>query len=182
MNRRNFFGWLLGAFGAVVALIRVPKSTGAEPEVLDTKEKVYRWLAQVEREIGVDPVLGQTARCPTEAAYLTFCNDRSRPPFKPGGRNSSKEAWSSWAKGFEVYLRHKKGKLYWRTKPELHHEMVYAPGKYMVYARAVIDNGQAPQWKGHYRDTFFEDTRWKHQPRSYRFSVSQEKLDSLIGF
>lgn len=98
----------------------------------DTKEAVYKYLAALEAEMGVSPVIGDRALCEaTGTLYEEVVLDRDRPgevwglpDDPPYNRRAERfgtpeEAWNAWVDGFERWLEDREGKIHWRIKPEL---------------------------------------------------------------
>jgi len=120
-----------------------------------------RWLAGIERDIGVGPSLGESAVCPEtgtpyveivwDASGALWLDDHTSPVYgKTAKFDSERMAWAAWASGFDQYRRGRAGKLYWRCKPEMHPietgthvdafgESESVKGGWFVYARLVID-------------------------------------------
>lgn len=120
--------------------------------VLDSEEKVFDWLAEIEESCGVSPVIGNSEICKeVEKSYVeVVCNGLgfmvSGDQLLVASREKSPEvAWMRWAEAFLSYQRPRGGKIHWRHRPEMTHVEKQAESYphqevgYCVYSRLFVE-------------------------------------------
>jgi hypothetical protein len=156
MNRRRF----LSSIAGLPLLLLLPWRKPAEPNMsypeldanwwlCDNEESVMSYIAAVEQERGVSPVIGSRVLCQETGTYyeeIVLAPDGeiwgvgSQLSRREAARfDCPEEAWLRWTNAFSNYCSEHVGKLHWRVKPELHGAAPdFEDLGYCVYARLVI--------------------------------------------
>jgi len=94
-------------------------------EPLNTQDKVYAWLTEVEAAHGVSEEVGTSSKCEVGGVYQSVMWTLEGLPIYAHDDMGSiatfsvpKLAWVMWVEAFRIYKRYRY-KIYWRKLPEI---------------------------------------------------------------